>query len=198
MLQATISVIAIVLSSIAVTVSATTAWLTLWRRGQLKMTRPTMIAFVHEGESPKIVIRSMLFSTAHRGNVVEFMHATLQRETTTLMLAFWGYGETTVLQRGGGLFASREGVALYHHFTTLPANYHHNYQPGPHTVRFFAAVLGDDGPQQLSEATTIELTEEMAKLLNEKSGGVTFNWHPEDNRYLPDTKRKPIPELHVI
>lgn len=75
MLQTVTAIVALVLSALALSVSATTAWLTLWRRGQLMMTRPTMIAFVHEGESPKIVIRSMLFSTAHRGNVIESMKA---------------------------------------------------------------------------------------------------------------------------
>lgn len=156
-----------------------------------------MIAFVHEGESPKIVIRSMLFSTAHRGNVVESMHATLQRETMTLTLAFWGYGESTVLQRGGGLYVGREGIALYQHFTTLPANYAHRFYPGPHTIRFFASELGKNGPQCLIEEK-IELTEEMVKLLNEKSGGIMFNWHPQDSRYLPDTKRQPIPDVQVV
>lgn len=197
MADSIVPALALGISTLSLGVSATTAWLTNLRRGQLKMTRPTMMAFVHEGESPKIVMRSMLFSTAHRGNVVESLHATLQRETTTMTLAFWGYGETTVLQRGGGLFVGREGVALYHHFTTLPANFAHKFQPGSHTVRFFACLLGKDGPQCLIEAT-IELTEEMVKILNEKSGGVMFNWHPEDNRYLPDTTRRPVSELLIV
>lgn len=197
MTDSIVPALALGVSMLSLGVSATTAWFTNFRRGKLKMTLPTMVAFVHEGESPKIVLRSMLFSTAQRGNVVENMHATLQRENTTLTLAFWGYGETTVLQRGGGLFVGREGVALYHHFTLLSARHSHTLQSGPHTLRIFATVLGDDGPQRLSECT-IELTDDMVKMLNEKSGGVMFNWNPNNNAYSPDPRPHPVPELHVI
>src|SRR6185295_6452124 len=93
-LQVIVSIIAIVLSALALSLSATTAWLTLFRRGQLKMTRPTMISFTHDGEdeTTKIVIRALLVSTSQRGCIVENMHAVVRHANTGVTLAFWGYG----------------------------------------------------------------------------------------------------------
>ena len=194
-----ISVVAIVVSVLALCLSATTAWLTLFRRGQVKMTRPTLIAFVQDGKekTTKIVIRALLFSTAQRGSIVENMYAVISRETTSVTLAYWAYGETSGLQRGGGLFVGREGVAVYHHFTLLRAGYSHSYQAGPHTLQIFANVLRTDATQKLAECS-IKLDESMVKILNDKGGGVMFNWNPNTSDYVADPKPHPVPELLVV
>jgi len=78
--------VAIGISAFALIVSAITAWLTLFRAGDLRMTQPTVVFFGPdggraEGEKPrlKVFLRTLLYSTARRGQTVESMHVNLQR-----------------------------------------------------------------------------------------------------------------------
>jgi hypothetical protein len=62
--------ISVVVSTLALTISMVTAWLTLFRRGTVRMTRPTAIYFGADGSvdsSPKVYLRTLLYSTAKRG-----------------------------------------------------------------------------------------------------------------------------------
>lgn len=61
--------VAITISTLALVISATTAWLTLFRRGTVKMTQPTVIFLGpdmptsrDDGLLPKIYLRTLLFS----------------------------------------------------------------------------------------------------------------------------------------
>jgi hypothetical protein len=77
-------VIAIVISFLALIVSAMTAWLTLFRIGTLRMTRPTVIFFGPDGpprqaDGLKIFLRTLLYSTAKRAQIVEGMYVRLRR-----------------------------------------------------------------------------------------------------------------------
>ena len=196
MFQAVVSVIAIMLSALALVVSAVTAWLTLFRRGQLKMTRPTMIALVQDDTEAwsdrcqKVVIRAMLFSTSRRGQVIENLHAVLQHESTSAPLALWAYGETTALQRGGGLFVGPEGLAVYHHFCLLYDAQIHEYRSGPLMLTIFATVLGRKQLVRLADCT-VELDDKLAAAVNSKNAGVMFNWNPESGEYVPEVKSRP-------
>jgi hypothetical protein len=76
--------IAISVSSLAV--SSVTAWLTLFRRGTVRMTQPTVIFFgpdaprAHDAAPlPKVYLRTLLFSTSKRGRVIESMHVAISR-----------------------------------------------------------------------------------------------------------------------
>jgi hypothetical protein len=53
--------ISVVVSTLALTISMVTAWLTLFRRGTVRMTRPTAIYFGADGSvdsSPKVYLRT--------------------------------------------------------------------------------------------------------------------------------------------
>jgi TonB family protein len=63
--------ISALLSVLSFVVSITVAWLTLFRRGRLYMTQPVQIAFVFEGDKPKVFLRTLLYATGKRGYVVE-------------------------------------------------------------------------------------------------------------------------------
>jgi hypothetical protein len=74
------------ISTLSLAISAATAWLTLFRRGTVKMTQPTVIFFGPDvprshGETPlpKIYLRTLLFATSKRGRVIESMHVALSR-----------------------------------------------------------------------------------------------------------------------
>ena len=74
--------VATTVSALALATSLATAWLTLFRLGTVQMTQPTLIFFgpdkpragAASGE-PKVFLRTLLFSTAKRGRVIE--HACL-------------------------------------------------------------------------------------------------------------------------
>lgn len=78
--------LSITISALALGVSSVTAWLTLFRRGTVKMTQPTVIYFGPDAPRsrnvsppPKVYLRTLLFSTSKRGRVIESMHVTLSR-----------------------------------------------------------------------------------------------------------------------
>ncbi|MHA7871490.1 MAG: hypothetical protein ACX939_03980, partial [Hyphococcus sp.] len=73
--------ISVLISAIALAVSAFTAWYTLFRRGALKMTQPTIVFFgpdvsrhSEKTPPPKVFLRTLLFSTGKRGRMIESMH----------------------------------------------------------------------------------------------------------------------------
>ncbi|XZG71265.1 hypothetical protein ACTSKR_05200 [Chitinibacteraceae bacterium HSL-7] len=71
-------------SCLALAVSGITAWLTFFRKGRLLMTQPTTVFFgpdgsQFEGNKSKVYLRTLLYSTAKRGYVLESLHASLQR-----------------------------------------------------------------------------------------------------------------------
>src|SRR3984957_17161046 len=101
----------ITVSVLALAVSAVTAWLTLFRRGTVKMTQPTVIFFGPDTPRshsdtplPKVYLRTLLFSTSKRGRVIESMHVALSRNETHQNFNVWVYGERGKLVRGSGIF----------------------------------------------------------------------------------------------
>src|SRR5579863_3734317 len=108
-------------STLALAVSSITAWLTLFRRGTIKMTQPTVIFFgpdsgrPNESPEPKIYLRALLFATSKRGRVIESMYVALSRNETRQNFNIWVYGNEKLV-RGSGLFVGETGVEANHHF----------------------------------------------------------------------------------
>ena len=101
----------IAIASFSLVVSVLTAWLTLFRRGEVRMTRPNIVGFAYDGATPKIFLRFLLYSTARRGNIIESMHVTFLQGGKRTLFSFWGYGDDQKsLVRGSGLFVSQEGL----------------------------------------------------------------------------------------
>jgi hypothetical protein len=103
-------------------ISSLTAWLTLLRRGKVKLTQPTVIYFgpdrprgKEERAPPKVYLRALLFATSKRGRVIESMHVTLARNEASQTFNIWVYGDDRLV-RGSGLFVGETGVAANHHF----------------------------------------------------------------------------------
>ena len=78
--------LSLLVSAAALVVSVTTAWLTLFRRGALRMTKPAVVYFgadgplkIGEEAKRKVFLRSLMYSTGKRGCVVEAMFVTLRR-----------------------------------------------------------------------------------------------------------------------
>ena len=114
--------ISISISFLALIVSVATAWLTWLRKGELRMTQPTVVFFGPDGSSRpgqrghlKVFLRTLLFSTSRRGQTLESLHVNLQRGESRQNFSIWVYGDER-LARGSGMFVPIEGVACNHHF----------------------------------------------------------------------------------
>ena len=181
--------IAIVISSLALLVSAFTAWLTLFRRGELRMTQPTVVFFGpdggrRDGETPplKVFLRTLLYSTSSRGQTVESMHVNLQRGESKQNFSIWVYGEPDRLARGSGLYVGLDGVACNHHFLLPDDGSNFPLLPGLYTVRVYAKRVRDGAPRQLSQIV-LSLSESHARELQQEDAGIYFDWGPDQQSY---------------
>jgi hypothetical protein len=186
-LTTTISVSALVISSV-------TAWLTLFRRGTVKMTQPTVIYFGpdkargRETASPKVFLRTLLFSSAKRGRVIESMHVTLARNEASQTFNVWVHGEDRLV-RGSGLFVGETGVAANHHFLAPPDGTSFHFVEGAYRLEVFAKLVGDSKPQRLL-SQQLDISREAAAALREPLVGLYFDWGPESGTYLPRLEKR--------
>jgi hypothetical protein len=183
------------ISVFALAISATTAWLTLFRRGTVRMTQPTVVFFgpdiprVPEGETfPKVFLRTLLFSTARRGRVVESMYVSLSRNETTQNFNVWVYGDERLL-RGSGLFIGETGVAANHHFLAPSDGHAFRFTEGVYRLNVYAHLLGDR-TRTLLFAHSFEISRDVAALLREPEAGVYFDWGPDSSCYLPHVDKR--------
>jgi len=189
------------ISVLSLAVSSATAWLTLFRRGTVKMTQPTVIFLGpdqprshHDTPFPKIYLRMLLFSTAKRGRVIESMHVALRRNETHQNFNVWVYGERGKLMRGSGLFIGETGISADHHFLAPKDGSSFRFTEGHYTLHVFAHLLGDQKPIRLF-AQTLDISRDVASALEEQGAGLYFDWGPDSSRYLPHVeKRQPSPD----
>jgi hypothetical protein len=188
--------IAVTISVLALAVSTTTAWLTLFRRGTVKMTQPTVIFFGPDSSRsrneipvPKIYLRFLLFSTSKRGRIIESMHVRLSRNETIQNFNIWVYGDEKLV-RGSGLFVGENGVAANHHFLTPQDGSSFCFTEGIYLLEVFAHLLGDSH-RKLLFTQTLEIKREVALALEEPHTGVYFDWGPDSSRYLTHVEKRP-------
>ena len=185
---------------LALTVSATTAWLTLFRRGSIQMTQPTVIFFGPDSPRkptdkplPKIYLRTLLFANSKRGRVIESMHVSLLRNETRQNFNVWVHGDDKLV-RGSGLFVGESGVAANHHFLTPDDGYSFIFTSGHYTLNVYAKLLGDKR-QKLLFSQSLEISPEVARAIQEPGAGLYFDWGPDSSRYMPHVeKRSPAPD----
>ncbi len=188
--------ISVAIAVLALCMSAVTAWLTLFRRGTVKMTQPTVIFFgpdsprsLDELPLPKIFLRTLLFATSKRGRVVESMHVSLSRNETQQNFNIWVYGDERLV-RGSGLFVGETGVAANHHFLAPRDASSFRFTEGRYRMDVYAQLLGDRS-RKLLFSQTLEISREMATKLEESDCGLYYDWGPDSSRYLPHVDRRP-------
>lgn len=169
------------------------------------MTQPTTVFFGPDNSDPneplpKIFLRTLLYSSARRGNIIESMFLRVRRGEAVQVFNIWVYGDKE-LARGSGIYVGPEGVAYNHHFL-LPADAQdYRFNPGQYTVEVFASLVGNRMPTLLWRLQ-ISLSPEQAKAINDANTGVYFDWGPESRTYHPHLRPGPkrpdiIPELFV-
>jgi hypothetical protein len=188
--------LSITISALALGVSSVTAWLTLVRRGTVRMTQPTVIYFGPDAPRartdsppPKVYLRTLLFSTSKRGRIVESMHVALSRNETHQNFSVWVYGDERLV-RGSGLFVGEAGVEANHHFLTPKDATSFRFVEGRYRLDIFARLLGDQKQTRLF-SQTLEISGEIATSLTEAHAGLYFEWGPDSSRYLPHVEKRP-------
>ena len=177
--------LSIIISLIALTISGVTMWLTLLRRGKLRMTKPNVIFFGYDfvpKTTPKIFLRTLLFSTAAQGNVVESMYVKISRGEKTENFSFWGYGESHNLVPGSGLYVGKTGISANHHFVLSIDKPAYEFGQGDYKIDVYAKVFGIHAIAKLS-TVKVSLTAANADALAEHNG-VLFELSPETQNYV--------------
>ncbi len=189
--------VSLVVSFLALAISALTAWLTLLRRGSIRMTQPTQIYFGPDGGPPrgntihsKVYLRTLLYSTAKRGQLIESMYVRLRRGETAQNFNVWVYGEKRPLSRGSGLFVGESGVTANHHFLPPLDGRSFEFTPGLYVLEVFATLVGRRKPISLF-ATELALGSEQAAALRDPDNGLYFEWGPDSKAYQPFIDTRP-------
>jgi len=182
--------ISLVISIAALLLSAATAWFTLFRRGSLGMTQPTVIFFgpdggtPNRGPRPKVFLRTLLFATSKRGQLVESLHIRLSRGESKQNFNIWVYGDHDKLLRGSGLYVGENGVATNHHFLLPEDAPPFRFLAGKYQIDVLARILGRRR-QRLLFSQDLEVAAEDAQALTESNAGLYFDWGPDSSKYYP-------------
>jgi len=172
------------ISLLSLIISAATLWLTYLRRGRLCMTQPTVVFFGFDTVphvTAKVFLRTLLYSSAVRGQVVEGMYAVLRHEENVRTFSFWGYGETERLSPGSGVYVDRAGLAANHHFVMSVHEADYGFAPGHYQISVFARVVGRRRVARLSQIE-LRLSDALADALN-RGEGVLFERDPASGEY---------------
>lgn len=185
----------ICISVAALVVSAMTAWLTLLRRGTVRMTRPAVVYFGPDGASrkegsakPKIFLRSLVYSTGKRGHIIESMFATLRRGEMRQTFNIWVYGEDK-LARGSGIYVGETGVVCNHHFVLPEDGTRFEFLAGDYRLDVYAALVGHSASLHLC-SVSLSISEQAAQQLKDPEFGIYFDWGPESQRYQSHVRKK--------
>jgi len=197
--------IAPVISALALGVSLATAYLTLFRRGTIRMTQPTVIWFGPDGGrrddkrcTSKIFLRTLLFATGKRGQIIEQMFLRLRRNESSQTFNIWVYGDDK-MARGSGLHVSENGVSCNHHFLLPSDTKNFRFDPGNYELEVYAVVLGEQKAVNLFRVKLTVDTSQAIELLN-NDAGLYFDWGPDSQSYQSHIDHKELrgPELRYF
>lgn len=192
-------IISIVISVLALVISGVTAWFALFHGGTIKMTQPTIFFFGPDGTSgpPKVFLRSLLFSTANKGHIVENLYVKLRRGESVQNFNIWVYGQKEALARGSGLFVGKEGVACNHHFLLPQDGAPFKFLSGEYTLQVFVSLIGKKKPILLF-TQKLSLSQAFADEINSENSGVFYDWGPDSKRYHSHLDKNPNNSLSVL
>lgn len=189
--------LSIIISSIALVISALTFWLTRIRKGIVKMTRPTIIYFGPDGGGErhcKIFVRTLLYSTSDRGQYIQNMYIRLQRGETIQNFNVWVYDDRGLV-RGSGLFVNKNGIACNHHFLLPKDMSNFSFLPGDYLLQVYIETV-DNIPKKIFEQK-LTLTEKECTEMAAKCAGIYFDWAPNMQDYSSHVDKRPKEETEL-
>lgn len=186
-----IQVISAFLSFFALIISGITFWMTLYRKGKIKMTQPSQIFLGVDGDelngrkgsSPKVVLSALLYSTAKKGWVIEGLFVKVSHNDSQYNFDVWVHYDriSQKLVRSSGLLVDGMGVATSHHFLLNPIHNRFEFNTGEYTLEFCVKLVGKIKTKVLNK-TTLYISESETKKLK-KSRGIYFDWASNSNKY---------------
>jgi hypothetical protein len=147
------------------------------------MTRPSVIFFGKDGggsKATKVFLRTLLYSTADKGQYIESMYIKLTRADKITTFNIWTYGETGKIKRGSGLFVGKQGVEADHHFL-LPKQASLDFKADDYILDVYVELVGSKPKQIWKQRLTVP--KEEAKALRPVHAGLYFDWQPEVQEY---------------
>lgn len=182
--------IPLIISAVSLILSVTVAWLTLLRRGNLGMTQPMLVGFLHEADQPKIFFRAMLYATGKRGHIVEALFLKVKGGETTETFNFWMYGKTKELKIGSRLRVGEDGLSFNHHFLPPKGAAPFAFDAGEYAIQVHASILNRHSSVLLA-TVKLFLSEELAAALLDRAKGVLFTWSPDLRAYDGNVSEPP-------
>jgi hypothetical protein len=180
-------------SVIALSLSLFTLWFTILRRGNVRSTHPSFIAFRYdfvEKSVPqaKIFFRALLFSTSKRGQVIESLFLRVREGSRLAEFSFWGHGDKDLI-RGSGLFVPETGVATNHHFNPIDPEVLFLFSEGSYSLELVAKVVGQESLVSLWNVK-LEMPAGVfgSTIAREKS--VFYSWSPEQQCYIASVEKR--------
>lgn len=168
-----------IISTLALGISVLTAWLTLLRKGKLKMTPPTPLLLGYEEGKAKISFFTMLYSSAFRGQVVESMYVILKQDGKKHLFNRWAYVYESHAY-ASGCYVKPEGVAQNHQFYILDYNF--IFQPGKVQIDIYAR-LAPKKKDALLKTIQLQIPIEKKSECENKIKGIMFEWEPDKKNY---------------
>lgn len=178
---------------LALLISGTTLWRTFFHRGKLLMTQPTTVFFGPDGPlfdgRNKIYLRTLLYCTAKRGQVVESLYLTVHRHELKQNFSVWVYGDEGPLRRGSGVFVPQDGVTFDHHFLQPDDGSNFVFLAGAYRIVLFAKLVRASAPVELA-TLDFTISDLHAAELQKPNTGLYFDWGPNQQAYYarPQTK----------
>ncbi len=188
-----LAVFGAVVSVVSLGVSFTTAWLTWFHQGTIKMTHPALVFFGPDDRGyAKVFVRTLLHSTSRRGQLVEHMFARLRQGDKVQAFKAWFHNEGDGSGPGSGLYVGYEGFAADHHFALLQDALNFQFSAGTYSIEVYAKLMKRKEPILLwTHEVTLDEREKLA--LAGGQGGLIFNWDPDRKSYQHDLNRRPRP-----
>ena len=159
------------------------------------MTQPTVVFFGPDGfkfddSKNKIYLRTLLYSTSKRGQVLESLHVSLQRGESKQNFNIWVYGENGNLKRGSGLFVPQEGITFDHHFVLPEDGADFKFLAGTYELSVVAKLVRDTIPKELMNLH-LSISESQATQLTKLNTGIYFDWGPDQQDYYSHIGARP-------
>jgi len=180
-------------SVIALAISLFTLWFTILRRGTVRSTHPSFIAFRYDfvGKDvpqAKIFFRSLLFSTGKRGQVIESLFLRVSEGSRQAEFSFWGLGDKDLI-RGSGLFVPESGVATNHHFNPVDAETFFIFSHGSYSLELVAKLVGRERLVSLWNVR-LEMPAGVFGPTIARETAVFYNWSPEQLCYVASIEKR--------
>lgn len=186
-------IIPIVLAVASLSLSLLTLWITQFRRGRLRMTQPTLLCLTREKPTgrPKIFLRTLLYTTASKGRVIETMFLRVHQPGGTYTFDFWGHTEGGKLTLGSGLFVGQTGIASDHHFNPRHGSEGFLFINGHYRIEVFAVTVGSSTPKKLKEIHFDLDGQQAAELIQILDLELFLFWNSDRQNYEGSLERAP-------